>query len=135
MDAMTGLGVVRPTESTEPTRTSRFGVVTEGKSGADLPRPAETADPPRNALETAQNGNVGSEDYHELAAHLEQVLATTIPEAHSVRFRWAEEHRLFVLEVYSQQTGELVKQYPPEKILNIRQHLDELLGVMIDRQV
>lgn len=103
-------------------------------AGAPLLRPAvdRTGSPqPAAGPAPAQR----QQAYREMAAAIAAALAAALPEPVTVSFRWVAEHELFVLEVRNAGSGELVKQYPPEKILNLRRCLDDLLGVMVDRQV
>ena len=67
----------------------------------------------------------------ELAAAMEQVA----PDPRSVSFRHEEGMHDFVIEVTNRETGEMITQFPPEKILNMREHLDELVGMVIDRKI
>ena len=135
MDAITNSGQPRPTGVTEPSHSGRNHQADAPRTcSSPLPTDAtnrsNTTDRPADTVPLSLQN-----DFHALADHLQRALAAALPEPCSVCFRWAEEDNLFILEVRSESTGELIKQYPPEKILNIRRRLDELLGVMIDRQV
>lgn len=135
MAAITNSEQLRPAGTTEPSRSGR-GQRSAASEAHSSPLPTDTANRPNTTCKPADKAPVTHQDeFHALAVHLQQALAAALPEPCSVCFRWAEEHNLFILEVRSESSGELIKQYPPEKILNMRRQLDELLGVMIDRQV
>ena len=135
MAAITNVEQPRPAGGTEPSRSGR-GQHANASQTRSSPLPADATHRSATTRRPADTVPVSRQnEFHELAAHLQRALAAAIPEPCSVCFRWAEEDNLFILEVRSESTGELIKQYPPEKILNIRRRLDELLGVMIDRQV
>ena len=135
MVAITNSGQPRPAGVTEPSH-SRLSHRADVSRACSSPLPADALKRSDRTDRTADTVPLNRQkEFHELAAHLQRALAAALPEPCSVCFRWAEEDNLFILEVRNESTGELIKQYPPEKILNIRRRLDELLGVMIDRQV
>ena len=135
MAVMTNSGQLRPAGATEPSRSGRGQQSAASETSSSL-RPTNAADRSNTTCKPADEVPATHQDeLHALAMHLQQALAAALPEPCSVSFRWAEEHNLFILEVRSVSSGELIKQYPPEKILNMSRQLDELLGVMIDRQV
>jgi uncharacterized FlaG/YvyC family protein len=62
---------------------------------------------------------------------VQEALDRVVPEPHKVTFRREESINGFVIEVRNPD-GSLVRQYPPEKLLNLRRKLDELSGMVID---
>lgn len=67
----------------------------------------------------------------EYAQHVQEVLQRAVPAPHKITFRRDEKTKNFVIEVRNPD-GSLVRQYPPEKMLNLRRKLDELSGMVID---
>jgi hypothetical protein len=95
---------------------------------ADLSRPAPASPPalaPPPDLATVQRA----------ATEIQQTMNTFAKEPRDVDLRYDDDHRLFVIEIRNRENGELILEYPPEKILNVRDRLDELIGAMIDRKI
>ncbi len=67
----------------------------------------------------------------EYVRHVQEVLDSAVPQPHKITFRQDETTKNFVIEVRNPD-GSLVRQYPPEKLLNLRRKLDELSGMVID---
>lgn len=89
---------------------------------ADRPQPASLSPPD---LATVQRA----------ATEIQQTMDAFAKEPRDVDLRYDDEHRLFVIEIRNRENGELILEYPPEKILNVRDRLDELIGAMIDRKI
>ncbi|MBK7189320.1 MAG: flagellar protein FlaG [bacterium] len=67
----------------------------------------------------------------EYVHQVQEALQKLVPEPHSITFRQDEAGNGFVVEVRNPD-GSVVRQYPPEKLLNLRRNLDELSGMVID---
>jgi uncharacterized FlaG/YvyC family protein len=67
----------------------------------------------------------------EYVQHVQEVLDRAVPQPHRITFRRDETTKNFVIEVRNPD-GSLIRQYPPEKLLNLRRKLDELSGMVID---
>lgn len=67
----------------------------------------------------------------EFARQVQQELERLAPAPHEIAFRRDESTNGFVIEVRDPD-GSLVRQYPQEKLLNLRRKLDELSGMVID---
>ncbi|MBK7671592.1 MAG: flagellar protein FlaG [bacterium] len=67
----------------------------------------------------------------EYVHQVQEALQKLVPEPHSITFRQDEATHGFVIEVRNPD-GSVVRQYPPEKLLNLRRKLDELSGMVID---
>ena len=63
--------------------------------------------------------------------HVQEALDRVAPEPHKVTFRRDEATNGFVIEVRNPD-GTLLRQYPSEKLLNLRRKLVELSGMVID---
>ena len=74
-------------------------------------------------------------DQEKIQTVLEQLRATInehSAETHEVSFRQDPDSSKVIIEIRNPQ-GELLKQFPPEKVLNLHEKLDELSGIVIDR--
>ena len=67
-----------------------------------------------------------------LARRVQEALDKVAPATHRVAFRQDEATHSFVIEIRDLD-GAVVRQYPPEKLLNLRRNLDELSGMVIDK--
>ncbi len=68
----------------------------------------------------------------EIVAQMQKSIEGTAAAPHSVAFRQDGDSNDFVIEIRDPH-GELIKQFPPEKVLNLRRKLDELTGMVIDQ--
>ncbi len=102
-----------------------------GAATPAIPRAAPPADPAR----TASAPRLDPEAVQRAATEIQQTIDQYAKEPRDVATRYDESHRLFVIEIRERDTGELILEYPPEKILNVRDRLDELIGAMIDRKI
>lgn len=68
----------------------------------------------------------------EMVDQMQKAIAGTAAAPHTVAFRQDEETNDFVIEIRDPK-GDLIKQFPPEKVLNLRRKLDELTGMVIDQ--
>lgn len=67
----------------------------------------------------------------EVARQVQEALDRVAPAPHEIVFRRDETTNGFVIEVRNPD-GSVVRQYPPEKLLNLRRKLDEMSGMVID---
>ena len=77
--------------------------------------------------------NLDRDQVQDLAAELQEALDNAAAGHHSVSFRVDEKTEDYVIEIHDPE-GELVKQIPPEKVLNLRQKLAELSGMVLDQK-
>ncbi len=89
-------------------------------AGPAVPAPtAQTVDPEAVAM---------------AAADLADTMQALMYEPHDVVLRYDADHHIPIVEVRDASSGELIRQFPPEEILKMRGHMDELLGTVIDRK-
>ena len=79
-----------------------------------------------------RSGQLSSEELQKLVKDLQKRLD---PMATRLNFIVDEETDSLVLRIIDRQTGELLRQIPPEEILHLRASLAELVGVLYDREV
>ena len=75
---------------------------------------------------------VDSDQVQELAEKLQRSLDQASQDPHEVGFRHDPQTNSYVIEIKNPE-GQVIKQFPPEKVLNLQQKLDELSGVVIDQ--
>ena len=66
-----------------------------------------------------------------LVKDLQEAIDEASAEPHDVGFRQDPGTETFVIEIRTPD-GELIKQFPPEFVLNLKQKLDELSGMVVD---
>lgn len=103
---------------------------------ANRPAP-ENADEPsqRQPMATKSHDeiphSVSIDDLRNLVTEIQENLNNTSHKPLKVGFRMDERTEGFVIEIRNE-SGDLVRQFPPEKLLNLRSKLDELSGMVID---
>ena len=78
---------------------------------------------------------IDSQSPERIQAMVEQLRATMeqySARPHEVGFRQDPSTDKIVIEIRDPQ-GDVIKQFPPEKVLNLHRRLDELTGIVIDR--
>ena len=63
---------------------------------------------------------------------LQETMSRYSAQPHEVGFRQDPVTDLVIIEIRNPE-GEVLKQFPPEKVLNLHRRLDELSGIVIDR--
>ncbi len=100
-------------------------------------RATEKADEPSQREPLATHANeepaqtISIDDLHNMVVEIQESLDNTSAEPLKVAFRMDERAEGFVIQIRDE-NGELVRQFPPEKVLNLRSKLDELSGMVID---
>jgi uncharacterized FlaG/YvyC family protein len=107
--------------------TGRDGVADPRNPGIRKPLPASSR---TEAVETA-NPVLDPQAALEAANRVQQALERVDKQPHEVVFRHDEVTNGFVVEIRNPD-GSVIRQYPPEKLLNLRRNLDELSGMVID---
>lgn len=101
----------------------------------DSPRPEH---PEENTKLT--NSNVKKrvsatlEEAQQVAAELQKRMDEMADDPHQVSIRTDENTQNSVIQI-KDPDGEVVKQYPPEKVLNLYEKLDDLSGMVIDEVI
>lgn len=81
----------------------------------------------RNQIESQS-----SERIQDMVDQLKETMSRYSAQPHAVGFRHDPVTDKVVIEIRNPE-GELIKQFPPEKVLNLQRRLDELSGIVIDR--
>ena len=95
--------------------------------GTLLPRGVDEVDTQRETTQYQTHENI-----QELVNDLQKTMDQYSAEPHEVGFRQDDATGRVIIEIRNPE-GELLKQFPPEKVLNLHRRLDELSGIVIDR--
>ncbi len=86
-------------------------------------------DPPQST--EIQQQTIDTEQIQEIATRLQESLDRVAKDQHQVTFHMDSQSNQFVIEIKNTD-GTVVKQFPPEKVLNQMRKLDDLSGMVID---
>jgi uncharacterized FlaG/YvyC family protein len=81
-----------------------------------------------------QTGSFSEKDLREMARSLQETIARATKEQYEVGFRQDDGTGTQIIEIKDKE-GNLVKQFPPEKVLNLQRKMDELSGMVIDEMI
>ena len=91
-------------------------------------RPEPAPEPPRRDPDASAKQRA---DLDAALARLGEALAKVRPQPYRVSIRKDEESGQVVILIKNTE-GDVIKQYPPEKILNLHQSMDDLIGMIVD---
>ncbi len=101
-------------------------------------RPAEPPKPSgvKTVLKEQQENKLATklpspEEMQELVNDLQETIAKASKDQYNVGFREDERTASYVIEI-KDKDGKVVRQFPPEKVLNSQEKLDEMSGMVID---
>jgi len=80
------------------------------------------------------NSTFTEANMQEMVNNLQETLDKTTREQHKVGFRQDSRTNSYVIEI-KDRDGKLVRQFPPEKVLNLQRKMDELSGMVIDEMI
>ena len=119
INALTGSETRIPTNAATPTPAP----------APSRPARAEPApEPPRRDPDAAAKQRA---DLDAALAKLGDALAKVRPQPFKVAIREDQDSGDLVIEI-KDADGNVIKQYPPEKILNLHQSMDDLIGMIVD---
>ena len=81
--------------------------------------------------------SANSASYEEAQAVVEKLqnrIDEISADPHKVSIRTDEETKRYIIQIQDPE-GNVVKQFPPEKVLNLHQKLDDLSGMVIDEMI
>jgi uncharacterized FlaG/YvyC family protein len=127
MKSLTGIsgGVApQPPAGAEPTgKTPQVPVVSE-----------EHAQHNDDIASTAQSSPPSVEDMESAVTELQQTLSRLPGSNREARLRFEDQDQSYVVEILDLDSGKVIQQYPPEKLLNQSPRPADLLGTVIDRR-
>ncbi len=94
-------------------------------------RPARPAPAPEPLAPDPGQAAQQRADLDAALAKLGEALAKVRPEPYKVSIRKDQESGQVVILIKNAE-GDVIKQYPPEKILNLHQSMDDLIGMIVD---
>ncbi len=71
------------------------------------------------------------QETQEVAAKLQEKMDALSPDDHQVSIATDESTQAAVIQI-KDRSGEVIRQFPPEKVLNLYRELDDLSGMVID---
>lgn len=95
------------------------------------PRPARPAPAPESRDPDPDAAARQRADLDAALAKLGEALAKVRPEPYKVAIRKDQESGQVVILIKNAD-GEVIKQYPPEKVLNLHRSMDDLIGMIVD---
>ena len=98
-------------------------------------RPADPAETGPDARAPAPPPKIDRQTAERARDELQQAINAYGKAPRDIAMRYEESQDVYVIEVREQESGDLILQYPPEKILNVRARMDELIGAMFDRKI
>ncbi len=91
----------------------------------------QTEQAQRSANDPASPKSVSADELRAVAAQMKQVVE--IASGRKLSFRIDDSTDAMVVEVSDAMTNEVIKQIPGEAVLLMRERLEEMVGLMIDR--
>ncbi len=73
--------------------------------------------------------------YEDLEEAVEQLNDTVRTFDQSLRFELHEETERWMIEVWDRENEEVIKEIPPEDVLNVVAHIQKVLGVLLDQRL
>ena len=99
-----------------------------------LDLPAEKATPSPAVLQEDSAAAAYTSSLKELAARVQEAVENLQERSTSVRFKVDKEASQIIIQVISQDSGEVIRQMPPEELLRAAGRLENLRGVLFDRK-
>ncbi len=93
----------------------------------DAARKKQEAPAPEAAVE-AKSNTLPTEEI------LDQIKGLTEDGLYSVRFEQDESSKQFVVRIVDRESGEVIRQLPPEELLGLKATLEDLRGNLVDTQ-
>jgi len=81
------------------------------------------------------DGRVQSIDKKKLAEITDQLNQITKIFKHNIEFFIDDKLNKVVVKIINSVTGEVVRQIPPEKMLNLMRSIDQMLGLILDEKI
>ena len=100
-------------------------------------RPRSDVEPSDGRHETGRSGATNGSDDTEVRAALRETAEELKRElktlgGHSLDISFEEENRRYVVQIRDSESGELIRQIPPEHLLEASRRLNELRGLLFD---
>jgi len=70
-----------------------------------------------------------------LQAAIEKLIRKSLPANSKLQIEQDKETGTFIYRSVDPETGEVLQQWPPEQLLELRQHLTEVEGMLFDKEV
>ncbi|MDD2465914.1 MAG: flagellar protein FlaG [Desulfobulbus sp.] len=106
-----------------------------GTSIASPPRANEPSQQVESKRQASQQNNPSSAEEQSKAQPeelLQQIKSLTEDGVYSVRFEQESESQQLIVKIVDQETDEVIRQIPPEELLNLTKNLKELAGSIVN---
>jgi flagellar protein FlaG len=91
--------------------------------------------PASPALPNAQTQLTRAQRVEVLEAAVEKLIRRSLPSNSKLQIEQDKETGTFIYRSIDSETGEVLRQWPPEQLLKLREHLSEFEGMFFDKQV
>jgi|Deesub1362B_J571_1020462.scaffolds.fasta_scaffold02236_6 flagellar protein FlaG len=99
----------------------------------ELPgRPKESRVHPKLSQESVKQQDIAPEEIEKRTEQLNQVMEIF---NYNIRFSVDREAKRLVVKIVDPQTEEVIRQIPPEEMLQIMKRIDQMLGLILDERV
>jgi flagellar protein FlaG len=106
-----------------------------GANSASPPRanePGQQVESKRQASQQSPPSSAEEQSKVQPEELLSQIKALTEDGVYSVRFEQESESQDLIVKIVDQDTDEVIRQIPPEELLNLTKHLKELSGSIVN---
>jgi len=103
--------------------------------GAIQSRPQSSPVPPVPGAVNPQTNLAPGQRIEALEAAVEKLIKKGLPPNSKLQVSQDEDSGTFIYRSVNPDTGEVIKQWPPEQLLNLREALRELEGMLFDQQI
>jgi uncharacterized FlaG/YvyC family protein len=70
-----------------------------------------------------------------LQAAIEKLIRKSLPSNSKLQIEQDKETGTFIYRTVDSETGEIIRQWPPEQLLKLRESLAQMEGMLVDKQV
>jgi uncharacterized FlaG/YvyC family protein len=105
------------------------------ESGAVQNRPQSSPVPPVPGAVNPQTNLTPDQRVAELEKAVENLIKKGLPSNSKLQISQDKESGAFVYRSIDPDTGEVIRQWPPEQLLKLRESLHEMEGLLVDKTV
>lgn len=103
--------------------------------GAVQNRPQASPAPPAPGAVNPQSNLAPDQRVEEMQAAMEKLIRKGLPSNSKLQIEQDKETGTFIYRSVDPETGEVIKQWPPEQLIKLREYLREMEGMLIDKKV
>ena len=136
MSRINGINPAQPAWSPETSGRSGVGSAQQRPRPKDSQAPSTQASPeavPALQSDNRQANSASDAAVQQLLSHVNEKLADKALDPHDVSLVFKDEVDSYVVEIREKQSGDLIMQFPPEELLELREGMQEIVGSLVDR--